>query len=154
MKLAGEPKVEVRIVDEYGQAGTPPVHLRHHVPEHLAQPTEMAHHLEQADHREVADVRHQGGALSLKLVSPEAEHLQVAQLGAEVPDQLGAVQLARRLAARNQEPVAGMCGRQASSIANTPGSDGALSRPSVSYRALACCPRRGTGGGRTSRANP
>ena len=63
----------------------------------------MRHDLEQAHHGQVADVGQQGGALGLQPVAPQPEHLEAGHRGAQVAHELGAVEVARRLAARDEK---------------------------------------------------
>ena len=74
----------------------------------------MTQHLEQAHYREIADVGQEPAAFALEPVAPEAEDLEGTDPVAEVADEVARVEVARRLAARNEQPRGrGLSGRGA-----------------------------------------
>ena len=100
---AGQPEVEVRVVDEHGGVRRPAVHLLHDAPEHGAQVAQVGEDLEQADDGQVLRVGEQRRALGLEAVASKAEHVQVSHALAELAHELRAVEVPRSLAARDQE---------------------------------------------------
>ena len=73
----------------------------------------MAHHLDEPDHREVAHVSDEPRSLALHVLAAEPEHLEVREVRAEVTHQLAAVEVARGLAAGDEELRVGDGGDQA-----------------------------------------
>jgi hypothetical protein len=70
----------------------------------------MAQHFEEADHRDVPHVGEKMGSFPLEVIAPEAEDLEVGPAGAQVAHELTGVQIAGRLAARDEQPPAGRAG--------------------------------------------
>ncbi len=105
MQGAGDAQVEVGIVDEDGDVGPRPIHLGQEVAEDPSEAREVRHHLPEPDHREVAHVGEQPRAFGLQALAAQPEDVRRrGRPATEVPDEVGGVQVAGRLTARDQEP--------------------------------------------------
>ncbi len=67
----------------------------------------MAHHLEEPHDGQVAHVSQQDGPLGLQVVASETEDVELPRDPAQLPDELGCVQVSGRLATGNQETRSG-----------------------------------------------
>jgi hypothetical protein len=103
MDFAGQPQVEVGVVDEDREVGADRVDLVEQRAEDLAQAGQVRDHLEEPDHRQVAHVRGEPRSLGLQAVSAQTENVQVAHRLPEVAHQVGAVEVAGGLAAGEKE---------------------------------------------------
>ena len=104
LQLAREPEVEVGVVHEDRGGGRVAVHLREHRAEHPSQAPQVTEHLEQAHHRQVADVGEEAAALGPEPVAAEAEHLEGAEPGPQVTDEIPRVEVPRGLTAGHEQP--------------------------------------------------
>ena len=103
MERPRQAEVEVRVVDQHRRVGRVPLGLLDHSPEDRAQVAEVGDDFEQPDDGEVADVREQGSALGLQPVAAQAEHIEAGHALAQMADELGAVEIARGFAARDEQ---------------------------------------------------
>ncbi len=109
MQRARQAQVEAGVVDEHGERRPLAVHFVEHLAEHGPQAAQVAQHLDEPDDRELAHVGQDLRSLAGESVSAEAEHLEVRRAFAQVPDELARVQVARRLAGRDEEPSPRAC---------------------------------------------
>ena len=103
LQLAREAQVEVGIVDQNGEVGPLGVGTSEQVAEDRPDPRQVSQHLQEADDGEVADVGDEPAALGLQAVASQPERLDVDADLAQVAYELGRVEIARRLAARDEK---------------------------------------------------
>ena len=99
----GETEVEARVVDQDREVGAVAIHLREHALEDPPEGSEMPHDLDDPDHGQFADVAQQRRLLCEQVLAAETEGIETRQARPQVAQELAAVQVARGLAAGDQE---------------------------------------------------
>ena len=107
MQLFGQPQVEIGVVDQKRGVRWPSVDVGQQAAEDPPQMLKMGDDLHETDHGQVPDVGDEAGLLRLQQVASQPDDVKVLHPWAQVAHELGAVEIAGRFPARDEQTHVG-----------------------------------------------